>query len=58
MNMAIALKLPQDAIRKGELNHLSDIYVAFSPGAENLKDKIALFDEGLRQLKQESNNSQ
>jgi|TARA_Y100001968_G_scaffold308371_1_gene327096 polar amino acid transport system substrate-binding protein len=50
-----AMQLPQDAIRKGELNHISDIYVAFSPKAENLEAKIALFDEGLRQLKQENN---
>ena len=50
-----AMQLPQDAIRKGELNHVSDIYVAFSPKAENLEAKIALFDEGLRQLKQENN---
>ena len=53
-----AMQLPQDAIRKGELNHISDIYVAFSPEAENLEAKIALFDLGLRQLKQESNISQ
>ena len=53
-----AMKLPQDAIRKGELNHISDIYVAFSPKTANLEAKIALLDEGLRQLKQESNISQ
>ncbi len=50
-----AMQLPEDAIRKGELNHVSDIYVAFSPEANNLQSKLAVFDEGLRQVKQESN---
>ncbi len=45
------MQLPQDAIRKGKLNHISDIYVAFSSKAENLEAKINLFDEGLRRLK-------
>ena len=50
-----AMQLPHDAIRKGELNHISDIYVAFSPKAEDLEAKIALFDEGLRRFKQAQN---
>lgn len=50
-----AMQLPQDAIRKGKLNHISDIYVAFSPKAKNLEAKINLFDEGLRQVKQVRN---
>ncbi|GGF54259.1 hypothetical protein GCM10011338_03060 [Alteromonas lipolytica] len=52
-----AMQLPPDAIRKGSLNHVSDIYVAFSPTADNLDTKLKLLDEGLRKLKQ-SNDSQ
>ena len=43
--------LKASAIRKGHLNHVSDIYVAFSPKAENIEQKIKMFDAGLRQIK-------
>lgn len=41
-------------IRKGHLNHVSDIYVGFSKRVENIQTKIDALDKGLRRLKQGS----
>lgn len=38
--------------RKGQINHTSNIYLAFSPRAKQLENKIKLLDSGLQKLKQ------
>nr|WP_277816418.1 transporter substrate-binding domain-containing protein [Neptunicella marina] len=44
--------LADNAVRKGQLNHVSDIFVAFSKQAKDVQQKIDLLDKGLLQLKQ------
>ena len=50
-----AMHLPSETIRQGQLNHISDIYVAFSPKVANVDTKIAFLDNGLRQLRAQQN---
>lgn len=46
-----AMTLPENSISKGELNHQSDIYVAFSRKLPISKRIIKALDEGLEKLK-------
>lgn len=43
--------LPPDTLTKGQVNHVSDIFVAFSKQAPDIEEKISLLDEGLRALR-------
>ncbi len=43
--------LDYDTIARGNINHTSDIYVAFSKKASGLKEKIGALDKGLKQIK-------
>lgn len=45
-----SMNLNQNTLRKGHLNHVSEIYIAFSKQADNLAHKIALLDNGLAAL--------
>ena len=45
------LKLPKDSIRKGPLNHISNIHVAFSRNRPSARDAMIKLDEGLRLLR-------
>ncbi|GGO70637.1 substrate-binding periplasmic protein [Bowmanella pacifica] len=45
------LKLPLSSIRKGPINHISDIHVAFSRERPSAKAAMSKLDEGLRLLR-------
>ncbi|WP_448211162.1 substrate-binding periplasmic protein [Colwellia sp. MEBiC06753] len=47
-----SMSLPPNAISKGAINHISDIYVAFNKDAPSLDKVIEALDEGLRRLNQ------
>lgn len=47
------MSLKADAIKKGHINHKSEIFVAFNK-KENTKSIIKLFDQGLRNVKTSS----
>ena len=45
------MKLPTNSIRQGPLNHVSDIYVAFSPSRPSAREAMLRLDKGLRLLR-------
>lgn len=44
------MKLAADAVKKGEINHVSDVYVAFNKENPELADFIKALDSGLLEL--------
>lgn len=46
------MKLPADIIVKGHVNHVSDIYVAFSRQRHGVQGMVNALDKGLRRLQQ------
>ena len=47
------LNLPMNTIRKGHVNHVSDIYVAFTQ-KRDVSEKISLLDSGLQKARQQA----
>jgi polar amino acid transport system substrate-binding protein len=48
------MQLTSDAIKKGHINHISDIYVAFNKDKPELRDYINKLDIGLRIIRTQS----
>ena len=53
-----SMKLPENEILKGPLNHASDIYVAFSPSHKQAKYFADKLDQGLEKIKRSGQYSE